>query len=423
MRCQRRRYSGPRNLTVAAAAAFAPGSLVPGGDLHRAQPRQADAEPRLQQRSRTHVDEVRVQPGHRSRAFGLSRSKGVLARAYQPLGDGHGAGDPAQGAVLRFTRPEALADAVATSGRPAPPAASGSVPTCSRCLWTASPTRFAGSSTSTSTPAPSRADRAASTSWVRLTARRLSTTTRRRRRSGPTTARTSTRRSRFRISRPPTAGASGWRGSATGSTPTKSRPSSGGARSRSLESWRFVGSPRDPSCATARRRAARAAYVARARRDSRADRLPGSAEIELEYRARSVERRRRSVVERRWRGGGRRHDVKSARGVRRPPQVPTCAGSPGLSRPPRQPGPLARRPDHASHPVRPVRRRGLRQRRRDRDHRPRSSPPSPSTAWSCSRAAARDRRTCGHWALSPDRASAARRASSTASRRRAGACP
>ena len=36
-------------------------AVVPGRDLHRARPRQADPEPRLQQRPRPHLDEVRGQ--------------------------------------------------------------------------------------------------------------------------------------------------------------------------------------------------------------------------------------------------------------------------------------------------------------------------------------------------------------------------
>ncbi len=61
-------------------------SVMPRRHLHRARPRQADPEPRLQQRSGAHLDEVREQPGHRPEPRELSRPEGVLGRAVPPVG-------------------------------------------------------------------------------------------------------------------------------------------------------------------------------------------------------------------------------------------------------------------------------------------------------------------------------------------------
>ena len=104
-------------------------------------------------------------------------------------------------------------------------------------------------------------------------------------RYGRTTARTSTRRSRSRTCRPATDAASGWRGSATGSTPTSSRARRGEARSRSHA--RSCSAVVLTGCASCRRRWPSSRPCAR--RHSRvpspaAPSLPPSAEIILEVR-------------------------------------------------------------------------------------------------------------------------------------------
>ena len=102
-----------------------------------------DAEPRVQQRSRPHVDQVRRQPGARSRAEGLPRPQGVLARPVEALGDGGRTARPAQGALLRLVRPQGVGDTRATSGQRVRRVACGSARTCSRCRSTARPERRA----------------------------------------------------------------------------------------------------------------------------------------------------------------------------------------------------------------------------------------------------------------------------------------
>ncbi len=66
--------------------------FVPGRDLHGARAREANAEPGLQQRPRPDLDEVRGQPGDRSRLEGFPRPEGLLARADEALDHGHRAG-------------------------------------------------------------------------------------------------------------------------------------------------------------------------------------------------------------------------------------------------------------------------------------------------------------------------------------------
>ena len=87
------------------------GTPVPCRHLHRAHGEEADAEPRVQHRSRPHMDEVSRQPRRRSGAERLPGSEGVLARRHEALGDGDGAAGPAQGALLRLARSEALGGA------------------------------------------------------------------------------------------------------------------------------------------------------------------------------------------------------------------------------------------------------------------------------------------------------------------------
>ena len=186
--------------------------VVPRGHLHGPRPRQADPEPRVQQRPRPHVDEVRGQPGHRSRPRRTSatrRSSGTSRRAagcmVTVLADQH---------KVRFfgspdlKRWETLSDF-------GPAGATGGVWEC--------PDLF---------PLPVEGEPATSR-WVldvdinpgarrrRLgravlrrhasTARASSTTTRRIRRSGSTTARTSTPRSPSRTC-PPADGRRIWMG-------------------------------------------------------------------------------------------------------------------------------------------------------------------------------------------------------------------
>ena len=188
-------------------------TVVPGRDLHRPRPRQADAEPRLQQRPRPHLDEVRGQPGARPRAEGVPRPEGVLARAHAPLGHGHRARRPAQGPLLRLARSEALGDAERLRAGGRDGRRVGVSRTCSRCRSTATPARRAGCSTSTSTRAAPAGGSGGQYFVGRFDGtRRSSTTTRRTRRCGWTTARTSTPPCRSPASRPPTAGGSGWAG-------------------------------------------------------------------------------------------------------------------------------------------------------------------------------------------------------------------
>ena len=83
-------------------------SFVPGRRLHRAWARPADAEPRLQQRPRPDVDEVREESGHRPRPEGLQGPEDVLARADAALDHGHRAAGSAQGAILRVARSQVV---------------------------------------------------------------------------------------------------------------------------------------------------------------------------------------------------------------------------------------------------------------------------------------------------------------------------
>ena len=107
--------------------------FVPRRRLHRAWPRPADAEPRLQQRPRPDLDEIRQEPGHRPRPEGLPRSEGVLARADAALDHGHRAAGPAQGAASSRRPISSRGRRSATSVRRAPRAACGNAPTCSSC--------------------------------------------------------------------------------------------------------------------------------------------------------------------------------------------------------------------------------------------------------------------------------------------------
>ena len=203
--------------------------VVPGRHLHRAQPRTG--------RPRTSpTATIAGGPGRSTRATRSSISaskdfrdpKVFWHEPTAPLGHGHRArpistrcGSSARRDLKRW---ETLSDF-------GPAGATGGVWECPDLFplpVDGEPATRAGCSTWTSTRARSPADLAGSTSSARSTDGRSSTTTRRIGRCGSTTARTSTRRSRSPTCRRPTAGASGWPGSATGSTPTTSR----------RESWR-----------------------------------------------------------------------------------------------------------------------------------------------------------------------------------------
>ena len=196
---------------------------MPGRRLHRAWPRPADAEPRLQQRPRPDVDEICQEPGHRPWPEGLQGPEGVLARADEALDHGHRAARSAQGAILRVARsqvvdgPERLRSGWRHGRRVG---VSRSLPASRR--GRTGPDALGARRRHQ----PGRHRAAAppgSTSSARSTAAGSSPTIRPIRRDGPTTARTSTPRSRSRTCRPATDAVSGWRGPATGSTPTSSR--------------------------------------------------------------------------------------------------------------------------------------------------------------------------------------------------------
>ena len=155
---------------------------------------------------------------------------------------------------------------------------------------------------------------------------------------------------------------------------------------------------RDSSRATAGRRAARAADISRARCDARADDAAG---VRRASNSRSSQGRGATPGIRLSNQAGEEVVVgvtsTSARGVRRPPQVAPDARSPRVPRPPRQArsagatagsrfascstGPSSRSSPTTARPWSPTA----------------SSRPSPSIAWRCSRAAARDTRRCGRF--------------------------
>ena len=195
-----------------------------------------------------------------------------------------------------------------------------------------------------------------------------------RRRCGSTTARTSTPRSRSRTFPPPTAAASGWRGSATGRTPTRSRPTSGAARSRCRarsrcaacrDGVRLVQSP--------------IAELTDAARDGEPVaitgdmRLPGSAEIEVEVTRGDWRRPASGSSNAGRRGGDRRRRRRSRSSCS---SIAALAARRRFTRSipaSRRPRPLARRPSLAARALRSIGGRGVRQRRRDGDHRARLS--------------------------------------------------
>ena len=210
-------------------------SFLPRRHLHGTRSRQADAEHRLQQRSRPHLDEVRRQPGDRSGTEGLPGSQGVLARADAPLDHGDRPRRSAQGAFLRLARSEEVGARLSDFG---PAGATGGVWECpdlfalsvdgdpKSARWVLdvdiNPGAIAGGSGGQYFVGTFDGTRFVNenppeqTLWV-------------------DSARTSTRPRRLPTSRRPTAGVSGWPGSAIGSMPTRNRRWSGAGRSRSRE--------------------------------------------------------------------------------------------------------------------------------------------------------------------------------------------